>query len=156
MLALSFGCGKKITETETNKSNHITEPQALSEDLTLEVDENVSPVTIFAIPENAMFRIPTELIAKDGKASGKKIVIFYNATGDNDYKFQCSYSSIDHDTTLAFEKCESNNGNKLISFRENIEDMWFPMNKGAQVKLVLTNPTGTGMKIESIYLVDWK
>src|SRR5687767_65921 len=113
ILALASGCGKTINDTETSKARFYSRSQELPDDLTLEVDEDVSSSTIFEIPKNALFKLPTELIAKDGNAIGKKIEIFYDFSSSRAFKLKCTYYSTDHDTTLAFEKCEASNGDEI-------------------------------------------
>lgn len=156
-LALAFGCGKKINDPETTTGN--TRPgqeQELPSKLTLQIDETVSPIKLYEFPKNAWFKLPTKLFAKEGNAVGKKVTIYYNLRPTGAYEFLCTYRSVSHATELAFQKCNDMDGVEIISTPEVLASMDYPMDKGFSVKLQLTNPTGTGMKIESTYLVDWK
>lgn len=154
LLALVTGCGKKINDTGGTVTRQL--PQKLERNLTLVVDEVVSLTTHYHLPESALFKLPTELKARFGNAIGKKIQIFYNYSSSNQYEFRCTYSSTDKDSKLAFVNCETSDGHEMISRHEDINEIWFPVDKGSRVKLELINPSGTRMNIETAYLVDWK
>lgn len=164
LLTLACSCGKKINEgadADTGKK-----PLKLERNLTLVVDEVVSLTTDYHVPENAMFKLPTELNARLGNAIGKKIEIFYNYTSSNQYEFRCTYSSTERDSKLALVNCVSSSGDEIFTSEHDIKEIWFPVDKGTRVKLKLINPpatkskifnpTVTRMNIESAYLVDWK
>ncbi len=155
-LALAFGCGKKINEPEANTSSTRGQEQELPAVLTLQVDEAVSTVKMYKLTKNAWFKLPTKLIAKEGNALGKKVKIYYNLLNNGDYEFFCTYRSLTQTTELPFERCESSQGLEIISNSTDLEKMLFPMDKDSSIKIQMTNPTGTGMKIESTYIVDWK
>ena len=156
-LALAFSCGKKINDPETTGSGTIQgQTQELPSTLNLQVNESLSSIKIYELSRNAWFKLPTKLFAREGNATGKKIQIYYNLLRSGDYEFQCSYRSLTAVAELPFEKCESRDGLEIISKPEDLENMLFPMDKGASVKIELTNPTGSGMKIDSVYIVDWK
>jgi hypothetical protein len=154
LLALATGCGKKIIDKGPSRNNGKT--QKLEKNLTLVVNEVVSLTTNYHLPESAVFKLPTELKAKYGNAIGKKIQIFYNYTNAQEYEFRCTYSSTNKDSKLAFENCETSDGYEIISNDQNINEVWFPVDKGTRVKLELINASGTHMNIETAYLVDWK
>jgi hypothetical protein len=155
-LALAFGCGKKINDPETNSGSTQAQNQELPAVVTVQVDEVVSPITMYALSENAWFKLPTKLRAIQGSAAGRKIKIYYNLLNSGEYEFNCSYSSISSVTEMPFDKCESSDGRELISNNTDLSNMVFPMDKGSSIKMQLTNPAGTGLKIDSTYLVDWK
>lgn len=156
-LALAFGCGKKINDPETTDANsRPPQTQELPAELTIQIIEAISPFKTFLLPENGWFKLPTKLLAKEGNAIGKKVKIFYNLLSSGEYEFHCSYRSTVKVTELAFENCQSSDGLEIISNSEDLESMFFPMVEDTSIKVQLTNPTGTGMKIESAYIVDWK
>ena len=157
-LALAFGCGKKINDPKTTSGDNQTQSQVqeLPAILTLQVNEATSPIKLYELPKNAWFKLPTKLLAVEGSARSKKVKIYYNLLKSGEYEFNCSYLSTTSTTELAFEKCESSSGLEIISNPKDLEGMVFPMDKGSSVKLQLTNPTGSGMKINSAYIVDWK
>jgi hypothetical protein len=156
-LALAFSCGKKINDPETTGSGTTQgQNQELPSTLNLQVNESLSSVKIYELPRNAWFKLPTKLLAREGNATGKKVRIYYNLLRSGDYEFKCSYRSLSAVTELPFEKCESRDGLEIISNSADLEHMVFPMDKGSSVKVELTNPTGSGMKIDSVYIVDWK
>jgi len=156
-LALAFSCGKKINDPEaTGGGNTQGQNQELPAVLTLQVNEVVSPTKQYLLPRNAWFKLPTKLLAIEGNAAGKKVQIYYNLLNSGDYEFQCSYRSVASATELPFVNCESSDGLEIISNPTDLESMVFPMDKSTSVKVQLTNPTGTGMKIDSSYRVDWK
>ena len=157
-LALAFGCGKKINDPEATSGNNQTQSQVqeLPAVLTLQLNEAISPIKMYELPKNAWFKLPTKLLAVEGSAQSKKVKIYYNLLSNGEYEFNCSYRSLTSITELAFEKCESSGGLEIISNPKDLEGMVFPMDKGSSVKLQLTNPTSSGMKINSAYTVDWK
>ena len=156
-LALAFGCGKKINDPETtNAGTSQGQNTELPAELTLQVNEVVSAIKTYELPENAWFKLPTKLLAKEGNAIGKRVKIFYNLLSSGSYEFHCTYKSVIKVTELAFENCQSSDGLEIISNPADLESMVFPMDKGTSVKVQLTNPTGTSMKIDSAYIVDWK
>jgi hypothetical protein len=155
-LAIAFGCGKKISDPKATTASTQGQTLELSTDLKIEVNESESPFKRYELPKNAWFQLPTKLLAKEGNAIGKQIKIYYNLWSSGKYEFQCSYRSTSKATELAFEKCVSSSGVEIISNSGDMENVDFPMDKGASVKVQLTNPTGTGMRIESSYIVDWK
>jgi hypothetical protein len=156
-LALAFGCGKKINDPETTDGNfRPTQTQELPAQLTLQVNEAVSPIKSYLLSKNAWFKLPSKLVAKEGNAIGKRVKIFYNLLNSGGYEFHCSYRSTVQVAELAFENCQSSDGLEIISNPADLENVVFPMDKSSSVKMQLTNPTGTGMKIESVYIVDWK
>jgi hypothetical protein len=155
-LAIAFGCGKKISDPKATTASTQGQTQELPTDLKIEVNESESPFKRYELPKNAWFQLPTKLLAKEGNAIGKQIKIYYNLWSSGKYEFQCSYRSTSKATELAFEKCVSSTGVEIISNPEDMQNVDFPMDKGASVKVQLTNPTGTGMRIESSYIVDWK
>lgn len=156
ILLLAFGCGKNIKEAKTSNTNHQVQNQGLSSNLALQVDEAVSATKLYKIPRNAWFKLPTKLFVQNGDATGKEVKIYYNLLGSSNYEFECTYFSTNQVGILAFEKCESKDGYEIISNPNDLKNKLFPMDKGSSVKLQLTNPSGTGIKIESIYFVEWK
>lgn len=155
-LALAFSCGKKINDPETIGGSTQGQEQELPSALTLQINEALSPIKTYELQESAWFKLPSKLVAQEGNATGKKVKIYYNLFTNGDYEFSCSYRSSTSVKDLAFEKCESSSGLVIISNTRDLESMVFPMDKGSSVKAQLTNPTGTGMKIDSAYIVDWK
>ena len=150
-LALAFGCGKKINDPDTTTGNSRREVgQELPPVITVQLDETVSPVKLYTLPRNAWFKLPSKLLATAGNAAGKKVKIYYGVLSNGYFEFYCSYSSVSSATELAIDKCESNYGLAVS------HDSLFPMDKASSVKMQLTNPTGTGLKIDSTYNVDWK
>lgn len=155
-LALAFSCGKKINDPEsTNAGTTQGQNTELPAELTLQVNEVVSAIKTYEIPRNAWFKLPTKLLAREGNAIGKRVRIYYNLLVSGDFEFQCSYRSTVKTSELAFENCQSNQGVEIISNPADLENVLFPMDKGSSIKMQLTNPTGTGMKIDSDYIVDW-
>ena len=157
-LALAFGCGKKINDPNATSGNNQTQSQVheLPAVLTLQLNEAISPVKLYELPENAWFKLPTKLLAVEGSARSKKVKIYYNLLKSGQYEFNCSYLSTSSTTELAFVKCESSDGVDIISNPKDLEGMVFPMDKSSSIKIQLTNPTSSGMKINSAYIVDWK
>lgn len=155
-LALAFGCGKKINDPETKSGSTQGQEQELPAVFTVQVIEAVSAVKSYTLPRSAWFKLPTKLLATTGNATGKKVKIYYNLWANGDYDFQCSYRSASSATELSFEKCESSDGLEIISNSTDLANMVFPMDKASSVKMQLTNPTGTGLIIDSVYVVDWK
>jgi hypothetical protein len=157
-LAIAFGCGKKIndpTTTEINRTGQ-TQTQELPSTLKIEVNEQISAEKVYTLPRNAWFRLPSKLIAKEASAVGKRVKIYYNFTSDNEYEFHCYYKSITQAAELSFEKCQSSDDVTIISTTDDLEKMEFPMDKGTAVKAQLLNPSQSGIKINSVYSVDWK
>ena len=156
-LALAFGCGNKINDPDTTSGNNRPEiGQELPAVVTVQIDETVSPVKLYTLPRNAWFKLPTKLIATAGNAAGKKVKIYYGLVTNGTYEFNCSYRSASSPTQLAFEKCEDKDGLVIISNSTDLASMTYPQDKASSVKMQLTNPTGTGMKIDSTYYVEWK
>lgn len=154
-LALAFGCGKKINDPNTTEPNRSTQNQELPAVLTLQVVESESAMKRYELPRNAWFSLPSKLMVRAGNATGKRVKIFYNLI-EGTHEFHCFYKSVAKVTELDFEKCESSLGVEIISNTEDLENMDFPMDKGASVKMQLLNPTGTNLIIDSTYIVDWK
>ncbi len=155
-LAIAFGCGKKINEPSTTEISRATQTQELPSVLTLQVNEAVSTLKTYVLPKNAWFKLPTKLKAKDASAVGKKVKIYYNVLEDGEYEFHCYYKSITQTSELSFEKCQSSEDVTIISSSDDLEKMEFPMDKGSSIKIEITTPSSTGIKIDSIYSVDWK
>ena len=155
-LAIAFGCGKKINEPSTTEISRATQTQELPLVLTLQVNEAVSTLKTYVLPQNAWFKLPTKLKAKDASAVGKKVKIYYNVLEDGEYEFHCYYKSITQTSELSFEKCQSSEDVTIISSSDDLEKMEFPMDKGSSIKIEITTPSSTGIKIDSIYSVDWK
>jgi hypothetical protein len=150
-LALAFGCGKKINDPDTTSGNNRAEQgYELPPVITVQLDETVSPVKLYTLPRNAWFKLPSKLLATTGNAIGNKVKIYYGVLSNGYFEFYCSYSSASSATELAIDKCESNYGLAVSP------DSQFPMDKASSIKMQLTNPSGTGMKIDSTYHVDWK
>lgn len=157
-LAIAFGCGKKINDPKTSDSGRTTQSQTteLSETFTLEVNEAVSSVKAYTLPRNAWFKLPAKLTAKEASAAGKVVKIFYNMESSGNYEFHCFYKSIALASELAFEKCQSSDDITIISNVDDLVKMEFPVDKGTQVQMHITNPSGSNIKIDSTYIVDWK
>lgn len=157
-LALAFGCGKKINDPSTTDNNRTTEGQVqeLPPRLTLQINEVISSIKSYQIPRNAWFQLPAKLIAKEGNAIGKRVKIYYNIISSGQYDFHCFYKSVSSSAELAFEKCESSQGMDYVTSTQELEGVDFIMDKGSVIRMELTNPTSSGIKIESTYLVDWK
>lgn len=157
-LALAFGCGKKINDPSTSDNGRSSQGQTteLPATLTLQIDEAASSAKSYQLTKNAWFNLPETLSAIEGSAVGKRVKIYYNLLSNGDYEFHCFYKSTSVVKTLAFEKCEDSYGKEIISTATDLVNVDFPMDKDASIKMQLLNPTGTGLKIESRYLVDWK
>ncbi|MBA2405631.1 MAG: hypothetical protein H0V66_12715 [Bdellovibrionales bacterium] len=155
-LTLIIGCGKNIKDKEAVETNNQIPVETLSSELTLQVDGAVSLVKIFKMPRNAWFQLPDKLIVKSGNAAGMRIKIFYNLLNHSDYEFQCTYLATSDGQSLTFEKCESSYGNTIISNAKELIRRDFPMDKGSQVKLQLSKSSGSEVKIDSSYFVNWK
>jgi hypothetical protein len=157
-LALAFGCGKKINDPSTTDTSRTTQGQTtdLTASVTLQIDETVSADKSYKLPKNAWFNLPDSLSVIEGSAIGKRVKIYYNLLSTGDYEFSCFYKSLTAAKVLAFEKCENNYGKVIISSAADLVNVDFPMDKDTSIKMKLTNPSGTGLKIESRYIVDWK
>ncbi len=155
-LALAFGCGKQINEPKTTDNNGTSQSQELPSVLTLQIEEAVSMQKIYYLQRNAWFKLPSKLKTHGESAVGKRVKILYNVLANNYYEFHCFYKSQNHATELALENCESSQGVEIISRASDLESMDFPMDKDLSVKMQLTNGSNTGIKIDAIYLVDWK
>ena len=155
-LALAFGCGKKINDPETTASSTQGQTPELPTVLTLQINEAQSPIKTYPLSQNAWFKLPLALKGQSGNVTGKIVKIFYNVVDASDYEFHCTYRSVSSATELAFVNCQSQDNIEIISNTADLERMEFPMDKGLSVKMQLTNPSGTNLKIDSVYLVDWK
>ena len=157
-LAIAFGCGKKINDPQTSDSGRTTQSQTqeLPGALTLEVNEAVSAVKAYTLPRNAWFKLPAKLNAKEASAAGKVVKIFYNMEASGNYECHCFYKSITQTNELSFDKCQSSDDVTIISNADDLVKMEFPVDKGTQVQIHITNPSGSNIKINSSYEVDWK
>ncbi len=156
-LALAFGCGKKINDPKTSSGgSNQGQTTELPASFSLTINEAASPVRTYALERNGWFNLPTKLFAREASAVGKQVKIYYNMVANGDYEFHCFYKSTSSATELAFVKCESEDNIEIISNPSDLENMDFPMDKGSSIKMQLTNPSSTGIKIEAIYQVDWK
>lgn len=156
-LALAFGCGKKINDPKTSSGgSNQGQTTELPATFSVTINEAQSPVTTYKLQKNGWFQLPTKLFARESSAVGKQVKIYYNLVTNGDYEFRCTYKSKTSATELAFVNCESQDQVEIISNSTDLENMDFPMDKGTSIKMELTNPTSTGIKIESIYQVDWK
>jgi hypothetical protein len=155
-LALALGCGKKINDPETTSSSTQGQSPELPTALTLQINEALSPVKSYTLSKNAWFRLPTRLTSVEGNVSGKMVKIYYNLVNPTEYEFNCTYRSSTSANQLSFVKCESKDNIEIISNSTDLERMEFPMDKGLSIKMLLSNPSGTNLKIESVHLVDWK
>lgn len=154
-LALAFGCGKKINDPETTSSSTQGQGHELPTVLTLQINEAQSPVKSYNLTQNAWFNLPTTLTSVSGDVTGKIVEIYYNMESDTEYEFRCTYRSTSSATKLAFVNCETQDDHVFISNSHDLERMEIPMDKGFSMKMQLTNPSGTNLKIESVHLVDW-
>jgi hypothetical protein len=155
-LAIAFGCGKKINDPKTTEITRSSQNQELPSTLILQLDESVSSTTTYKMPKNAWFKLPSKIRAKQASAAGKSVKVFYNYTSENHYEFHCYYNSAVLATELTFEKCQASDDVTIISNSDDLEKMDFPIDKDTFLKMELTNPSDSGIKIEAAYLVDWK
>lgn len=157
-LALALGCGKKINDPATSDLNRTGQTQTteLPTVLTLKLEETISNTKTYKMPKNAWFNLPEKLTAKAGNPIGRRVKIYYNLLTNGDYEFLCNYKSLTSSTELAFENCVSNDGVQIVRSTTDLAKMDFPMDQGSSVKMELTSSSGTGLVIESTYLVEWK
>jgi hypothetical protein len=155
-LAIAFGCGKKINDPKITELSRQNQNQELPSTLIIQLDESESAMTTYKMPRNAWFKLPTKIRAKQASAAGKSVKVFYNYTSEGHYEFHCYYNSAVLATELTFEKCQASDDVTIISNPDDLEKMDFPIDKDTSVKMELTNPSGSGIKLEAAYLVDWK
>lgn len=156
-LAIVFGCGKKINDPETTSArNNQGQTTELPATFSLTINEAASPITTYQLQKNGWFQLPAKLFARESSAIGKQVRIYYNLMTNGDYEFRCNYKSLTSSTELAFVNCENQDNREIIRNTVDLESMDFPMDKGSAIKMQLTNPTSSNIKIEAIFQVDWK
>ena len=155
-LTVAFGCGKQINDPQDIEINRAGQTEELPSNIAIQLNEADSSSKTYSMPRNAWFTLPVKLWAKNASAAGKRVKIYYNLDSQGNYEFHCYYQSFTLPTELGFEKCQSSDDVTIISNPDDLQKMEFPMDKGTSIKVELTNPSGSSIKIDSIFGVDWK
>jgi hypothetical protein len=155
-LTVAIGCGKQINDPKDVEISRAGQSEELPSNIAIQLNETESAIKTYLLPRNAWFTLPGKLLAKNASAAGKRVKIYYNLESNGNYEFHCYYQSFTLANELGFEKCQSSDEVTIISNPDDLQKMEFPMDKGTSIKVELTNPSGTNLKIDSIFGVDWK
>ncbi len=154
-LALAFGCGKKINDPATSDNGRTVTPSMPgSSSIVIKFDESSASTKSYLFNKSAYMHLPPKLVASEGNAVGRRMVIFYNYLADDDYEFLCTYRSSSSATELAFVSCEDSSGDIFITQSDYLQTYDFPMDEGTQIKMQLINPNGSGLKINTTFEIE--
>ncbi len=153
LVAVTTGCGKKITEPVTEPVQ-VVENQELPPTVTLEVKSAVAKKASFKIPKNCILEIPKKLLVKGDSAFGKRIEITYNMLEEfrEEYGFKCLYKSAGTPTELKLESCKDSFGGNFGDISGNLE----PMDKDKLIQMEILEPHTTNLTVSALFQVDWK
>lgn len=151
-LALAFGCGKKINDPATSDNGRSianTEPDPSS--IVIRFDETVAPTKSYLFKKSAYLHLPPKFVVSAGNAAGRKMEIYFNYQQEDEWEFFCTYKSSTSTTELTFYSCEDSRGDIFMTQANYHEDSDIPMDEGKQIHMKLTNPNGTGLKVNATF-----
>jgi hypothetical protein len=153
LMALSFGCGKKINDPETTGSNQGQQNQTPSSVVVLEIKTSSSYNAFYKIPIPGWFYFPSNLTLKKGSALGKRVKITYNVD-QYGHDQSCYYGSAVDSKEIPFENCVNDNGDVTVPSASHLSAP-FVQSEGKQIEMELLNGAASDDIIDAVYTVDW-
>ena len=160
ILALAFGCGKKIGEAKVAEGGSSHQGQEHSTSLTIQVDTQASKKTVYSISRNADFRgLPSKLFVRKGNGSGAVVKIYYNVDdpvvdeNTENYGFVCTYKSTNSVSEIPLQGCASLNGGDY----GDVTNPDYPnfMYRDKFIQMELKSNHTEDLVIQARYTVDW-
>ena len=147
-----IGCGKKITESDTNLSRQRQEVGSLS-NFVVSLDGSLSSKKIYRMPRPARFEIPTYLKVKKGSSTNKIVEIAYNVNefDSDDIEFKCSYIKSVNDFEMKLDKCVDYDGNDF----GNISGHEFILRYDDIIEIRFTGAASPDLSVEGTYEMNW-
>lgn len=148
-LALSTGCGKKITEPKPASALDVQ--QQLPNSLMI-----VNMTGTYAqqrYPENGDFNLPYELKINRGSAStaGKTVSVYYNVTPSGDYDLKCVYKGNATGDRMFMSTCYNPAGSVMGTLEQLLnEPVW--VSKDRFIKM---ESQASDLDVGAIYQVRW-
>lgn len=148
----TVGCGKKISEAETQPASTI-ENQELPSTYIISLDGGQASSQSYVLPRNTLFQIPDRLKVRAGTTSNKVVDIVFDVDQYDEevYDFKCSYVTSSNPREMILTYCQNDNGN---DFYDVIS--LFPMKEGQSIVMKFTGAASPDLVVEAIFSMKWK
>lgn len=153
-LALTFGCGKKITESQSDSGKTVQNQNLTTSIEILKLVTIQGTKKLFTVPRNATFRVPSKLYMERGNGKGKSVSLTYSLDPHDStiFEFKCIYSSTSQTDEIPLRNCTNDQG-------EDVGDLSrqdTPLYKDETIEMNLETKTTESLEIHAWHEVSWK
>ncbi len=147
-----LGCGKKITEPDTDLSRQRQEIGPLT-NCVIGLNGAEASRQIYRMPGPARFEIPTHLKVKTGSTVNKIVEVAYdvNEFDSDDIEFKCSYVSSPNIFEMKLHKCVDYDGNDF----GNVSGHEFVLRYDDIIEIKFTGAPSQDLSVEAVYSMKW-
>jgi hypothetical protein len=147
-----LGCGKKITEPDTDLSRQRQEIGPLT-NFVIGLNGAEASRKVYRMPGPARFEIPTHLKVKTGSTVNKVVEVAYdvNEFDSDDIEFKCSYVSSPNIFEMKLHKCVDYDGNDF----GNVSGHEFILRYDDIIEIKFTGAPSQDLSVEAVYSMKW-